>query len=158
MTPAELRAEITAGPLAVELAPFVAAGNDGAIAAILNDKRFTRVQRVTLKDIVRYLLDNGVWLSIVDKAADVAASPAKSSARMFMEVQKMGFIESLDMSKPSSQGMLSALVAAGTMTAAHQTALTNMGVVPASRAEVLGKTITITDVARAIRNNNGSPT
>lgn len=158
MTPAELKAEIQTGPLAAELAPFAAAGNDGQVAAILNDKRFTKTQRVTLKDIVRYLLDNGVWLTIIDKAADTAASQAKSAARVFVEVQKMGFVESLDMNKASSQGMLSALVAAGTMTAAHQTALTNMGVVPASRAEVLGASITVTDVARAVRNDNGTPT
>lgn len=151
MTPAELKTEITTGPLAAELAQFVAAGNDGQVAAILNDKRFTKTQRVPLRDIVRYLLDNGVWLTIVDKAADVAASQAKSAARVFLEVQKMGFVESLDMGKPSSQGMLSALVAAGTMTAAHQTALTNMGVVPASRAEVLGATIDIPQIATALR-------
>lgn len=152
MTPAELNAEITTGPMAAELAPFVAAGNDARVAAILNDKtRFTKTQRVTLKDMVRYLLDNGVWLGIIDKAADTAPSAAKSSARVFLEVQKMGFIESLDMGKPSSQGMLSALVSAGTMTAAHQTALTAMGVVPASRAEVLGATIDIQQIATAMR-------
>lgn len=149
-TPAELKTEITSGPLATELAPLVAAGNDGKVAAILNDKRYTRTERVPLRDIVRYLLDNGVWLTIVDKAAEQAVSPAKSSARMFIEVQKMGFVESLDMSRPSSQGMLSALVAAGTMTAAHQAAITNMGFVPASRAEVMGLgTITPQMVAEA---------
>lgn len=156
MTPAELKTEITTGPLATEIAPLVAAGNDGQIAAILNDKRYTRTERVLLRDIVRYLLDNGVWLTIVDKAADVAASQAKSAARVFVEVQKMGFVESLDMSRSSSQGMLAALVSAGVMTAEHQTAITNMGVVPASRAEVLGVTITTTDVARAVRNDDGS--
>ena len=145
------KTEIQTGPMAAELAPFVAAGNDVQVAAILNDKRFTKTQRVTLKDIVRYLLDNGVWLTIVDKAADIAPSPAKSAARIFLEVQKMGFVESLDMSKASSQGMLSTLVAAGTMTAAHQIAITNMGIVPASRADVLGATITHIDVAKALR-------
>lgn len=149
-TSAELKTEITSGPLATELAPLVAAGNDGKVAAILNDKRYTRTERVPLRDIVRYLLDNGVWLTIVDKAAEQAVSPAKSSARMFIEVQKMGFVESLDMSRPSSQGMLSALVAAGTMTAAHQAAITNRGFVPASRAEVMGLgTITPQMVAEA---------
>ena len=87
------KTEIETGPLAAELAPFVAAGNDGQVVAILNDKRFTKIQRVSLKEIVRYLLDNGVWLAIVDKAADIAPSLAKSSARIFLEVQKMGFIE-----------------------------------------------------------------
>lgn len=36
MTPAELKAEIDTGPLAAELAPFVAAGNDNDCAAMLN--------------------------------------------------------------------------------------------------------------------------
>jgi hypothetical protein len=138
MTPAELKTEITSGPLATELAPLVAAGDDGQIAAILNDKRYTRTERVMLRDIVRYLLDNGAWLTIVDKASDTTPSQAKNAARNFVEVQKMPFLESLDMSKPSSQGMLSALVGAGVMTAAHQTAITNMGVIPASRAELVG--------------------
>jgi hypothetical protein len=152
MTPAELKTEITSGPLATELAPLVAAGDDGQIAAILNDKRYTRTERVLLRDIVRYLLDNGVWLTIVDKAADTVPSQAKNSARMFLEVQKMGFVESLDMSKPSSQGMLSALVGAGVMTAAHQTAITNMGVVPASRAELaFGQSVSATDVSETRR-------
>ena len=62
LTTAQLKAEITTGPFAAELAPFVAAGNDTQVAAILNDKRYTKTQRVTLKDMVRYLLDNGVWL------------------------------------------------------------------------------------------------
>lgn len=39
MTPTELKAEIQTGPLAAELAPFVAAGNDAAIAEALNAKR-----------------------------------------------------------------------------------------------------------------------
>lgn len=148
-----LKSEIQTGPLAGELAPFVLSGNDAEISRRLNDPRFSKNQRVSLRDIVRYLLDQGVWLAIVDKSTDVAASPSKSSARMFTEIQKMGFVESLDMSKPSAQGMLDALIAGSVLTAAHKTAITNMGIVPASRADIaFGSAVTHEQVGKALRN------
>lgn len=150
MTPQELKAEIQTGPLAADLAPHVASGNDGKIHAILHENRFTKNEQVPLRDIVRYLLDNNLWLAIVDATASLHGG-AKQAARTFVEIQKMGFIESLDMSKPTAATLLNGLVDGAIITTSHRNAIVAMGKTPASRAEVLGTSIDIPQIAQALR-------
>lgn len=155
MTPIELKAEIETGPLAADLAPFVAAGNDGMVAEILNDKRYTGLSAriVNARTVMaEYPAGPAAAATLLDKLDSLSASvPAVKWA--------MGFIkgDGIDIGHPSTQGMLDQLAAGGLITTAEAANLKQMGVVPKSRAEVLGVTIDITAVARALRNDDGSP-
>ena len=48
--------ELTTGPLAAELAPLIAAGDDGAIYAALHRKDIVADGSVTAHDIQQYLM------------------------------------------------------------------------------------------------------
>lgn len=149
MTPTELKAEIETGPLAADLAPFVVAGNDGQVAAILNDKRYTGLSAriVNARTIMaEYPAGPAAAATLLDKLDSLSASvPAVKWA--------MGFVraDGIDVGHPSTQGMLDQLAAGGLITTAEATNLKQMGVVPKSRAEILGTTIDIQQIATALR-------
>jgi hypothetical protein len=58
--------ELTNGPLAAEIAPFILAGNDGAISAILNRKDIVGNGQLQAHDIKQYLSLIGLRLAIKD--------------------------------------------------------------------------------------------
>jgi hypothetical protein len=145
------KTEIETGPLAAELAPFVAAGNDGQVAAILNDKTRggTRLQ-------YRLLSARGILADYADGPMAAAAMLDKlEAASVSVSAIKwvMTFLKSdgIDIGHPATQGMIDQLAAGGVLTTTEATNLKALGIVPASRAEVLGATITHIDVAKAMR-------
>lgn len=151
MTPAELKAEITTGPLSAELAPFVAAGNDGAIAAALNDKT-----RGTVMPKYRLISARGVLSEYSGGPVDAAAVLDKlEAAAATVPAIKwvLSFLRSdgIDIGSPVTQGMLDQLVTGGVLTATEAGNLKALGISPASRAEVLGTTIDIQQIATAMR-------
>ena len=154
MTP--LQNEIVNGPLATELAPFVATGDDIAVAAILNDKRFTGLKsrlisaRGVLSD---YPGGPMAAAAVLDKLE--AATPAVPALRW-----AIGFLkgEGLDIGHPATQAMLDQLAQGGVITVLEADKMKSLGLVPMSRSELLlGHALKITDVAAAVRNDDGSP-
>lgn len=158
MTPAELKTEITTGPLAAELAPFVAAGNDGQVAAILNDTTrgatMLKLTMISARGVLSGYAGGPVAAAaVLDKLESAAATvPAIKWVMTFLKS------DGIDIGHPATQGMLDQLATGGVLTATEAAHLKALGVFPASRAEVLGTTIDITDVARSLRNDNGSAT
>lgn len=156
MTPLELKTEIQTGPMAAELAPFVASGNDSAIADALNAKRGSTMLRSRLMSARGVLGDYpdgpAAGAAVLDKLEAASASiPAVKWVMSFLKA------EGIDIGSPATQGMLDQLAAGGVLTTDEATKLKALGLMPASRAEILGATITITDVARALRNDDGTP-
>lgn len=128
---AVLRAEIDTGPLASELV----GKSDDDVAAILNDKQFTAIQEryVTARTVLAEL-GATVGATILDKleAAATQSSPVKWMLKFL--TQDSG----LDVGQSETQGCIDALAMTGVLTSDEATALKNMALLPASRAEILG--------------------
>lgn len=62
MTPSELKNEITSGPLAASLAPLWDAGDDTAVAAILNDATLgeTLVKPLPMLTFAKFAAGSGI--------------------------------------------------------------------------------------------------
>lgn len=146
------RDEIETGPLATELAPFVAAGSDGQVAAILNDRTRgeTRLQHRLLSArgvLADYAGGPMAAAAVLDKLEAASTSvPALKWVMTFLRA------DGIDIGHPATQGMLDQLAAGGVLSAPEAAKLKALGFVPASRAEVaMGREATIFDVAQAIR-------
>lgn len=151
-----LKTEIQTGPLAVELAPHIASGNDTAIADALNAQRgetMLRERFVSARSILAfYPAGPEAAATVLDKLEAAAAHvPAVKWVMTFLKA------DGIDIGSHATQGMLDQLAAGGLMTADEASQLKSLGVTPASRAEiVLGQAVSPNDVARAIRNDDGS--
>lgn len=153
MTP--LQNEIVNGPLSAELALFVAADNDVAVAAILNDKRFTGLKsriisaRGVLSDYPGGPMEAA---AVLDKLE--AAGPAVPALRWAISFLKG---DGVDIGHPATQGMLDQLAQSGVITVAEAENLKTLGFAPTSRAEIVfGRGVSTTDVAASVRNDDGS--
>lgn len=143
----DLANEILNGPLAVELAPFVSEGNDGAIAAALNRKDITAMGVIQTKEIQRYLFLKGFLLSIEAKT-----NPTRITVTRLLELfPYFTLSRSEDLAQFIS--LADALIADGDLgfTETNKNELLAMAEVKISRAEQLGITVTVQDVAQALR-------
>ena len=151
MTPAALKTEIQTGPLAVELAPYLASGNDTAIADALNSQRgatMLKARLISARGVLsEYPTGPAAGAAVLDKLEAAAASvPAVKWVMSFLKS------DGIDIGSPATQGMLDQLAVGGLITADEAAKLKSLGVAPASRAEiVLGQSVTATDVAVALR-------
>lgn len=143
-----LHDELTTGPLASELAPLIGAGNDSAILAVLNRKDIPAKKPVTAHGIRQYLM-------LVDLLLPIEASNATSciATKRALEI-----FESFDLSNPvilaKFTQILDGLVAETLIpdfTEQHKADILSLGDTLISRAEQLGITVTIQDIAQALR-------
>lgn len=158
-TSAEIKAEISAGPLAAEIAPFVAAGNDQKVADIINRQDIAGKKRAAMPDLVNYLSDQGILANIADAAID-AANPGHAAARKVVATLRLSTelgVTNINMERAGNQALISNLVSVGLMTVAQANGVKALANTVLSRAEILwGQPITANDVARAVRNDDGS--
>lgn len=133
-----LKAEIQAGPLAAELAPHIASGNDQAISDALN-----RIDAAVPVD--RDVVDSH---EIID--ATVPAEWGTLTASEKQRYQTITGAGKVNLRNPNIRAAFAAMFGAGTETRA---ALLAMVTRPGSRAEAGGfGAITPTDVAIALRS------
>lgn len=138
MTPAELKTEIQTGPLAAELAPFVAAGNDEKVAAILNRKDIPEKKRVLMSVLVDYLSEQGILANIADVALNAAAA-GHAAARKVVATLRLSTelgVTSINMKRAGNQALITDLVTTGLMTAAQANDVKALANTTFSRAEV----------------------
>lgn len=151
MNYADLKAEIETGPLAAELAPFVASGNDIAVAAVLNSRRgenMLRSRLVSARAVLGEYPDGpAAAATVLDKLEAASATvPAVKWVMSFLRA------DGIDIGSPATQGMLDQLAASGAITTGEATKLKSLGIVPASRAEVVfGQLVSITDISETRR-------
>ena len=151
MTPAALKTEIETGPLAAEIAPLYAAGNDIAVAAVLNSRRgenMLRSRLVSARAVLGEYPDGpAAAAAVLDKLEAASATvPAVKWVMSFLRA------DGIDIGSPATQGMLDQLAAGGAITAQEATKLKSLGIVPASRAElVFGQLVSITEVSETRR-------
>lgn len=156
MNYAALTAEIQSGPLAAELAPLVAAGNDAGVAGVLNSQRgetMLRERIISARGVLAEYADGpATAAAVLDKLE--AAAPSVPAIKWVMSFLKG---DGIDIGSPATQGMIDQLAAATVLTEDEAGKLKALGRVPASRAElVFGQPVTANDVARAVRNDDGS--
>lgn len=141
--------EITSGPLAAELAPFVEAGDDVTVAAILNDTMRGELQRgvkIPVQDAYLYLLKRLRWRGI-EEAANNPAHPAREAAYVAVKlVSAPGML--VDFTDPVSSSLLGGLMATGLVSEQNKAELEALCTRPISRAEAaLGRPVGIAEIA-----------
>lgn len=151
MNYAALKAEIETGPLAAELAPFVASGNDATVADVLNARRgatMLRSRLISARAVLGEYPDGpAVAATVLDKLE--AAAPSIPAVKWVMSFMKA---DGIDIGSPATQGMLDQLAASGVITPDEAKKLKSMGIAPASRAEVVfGQMVSPTDVSESRR-------
>lgn len=140
--------ELTTGPLSGELAPFISSGDDAAILAILTRKDIPAKKPVTAHDIRQYLMLVDLLLPIEASNADTCIATKRA-----LEV-----FESFDLRNPvilaKFTQILDGLVAETLIpdfTEQHKADILSLGDTMISRVGQLGITVTIQDIAQALR-------
>lgn len=144
-----LHDEFTTGPLAAELAPLIAEGNDGAILAVLNRQDIPAKGKVSAHDIREYLMvENLLWMAIKD-------SPTLACRAT---VEALAMFETFDLSNSKRLAMFTQVLdmlvqdnLVPAFTEQNKLDLLAMGDVLISRAEQAGINPTIQDIAQALR-------
>lgn len=144
-----LKTEIDTGPLAATLAPLVAAGNDAAIAEVLNAKTVPAKGSVTTHNIRQYLM-------LVDLLLAIENTPTQTciATKRALEVFPV-----FDLSNPwvldKFTQIIDGLVAEALIpdfSETHKATILGMADTLVSRAEiVLGQSVNHIDVAIAMR-------
>jgi len=150
-----LRDEIETGSMAESLAPLVTAGNDGAIALLLNADYSTEPGSITRAMFAIWAAQTGMRSAIRDHALNVN-SPLRSIA-ITLEDFLGGAADSLDFAMSENQAMLAAWVSVGGCTQEQADSLLALCQKTVSRAQLaLGEPVTELDVRRAIWNDDGT--
>lgn len=149
-TPVQLRTEIETGPLAADLAPLWADGNDVGVAAVLNDPaRRSAVFPMTVGDFANWLAGAGLLRKINDAKSHADETVASLSLLLMWKIQGDPG-RTVDPRDVETQGMFAAFVAVGIALDAHVTAFTAACARSCSRAAELGwAPVTHTQVAAA---------
>lgn len=147
--------EIETGPLAAELAPFLAAANDGEIANILNRKDIPATKNVSTTDLANQLSDIGLLPELADAAVNTA-HPQHSIARKVVATLTLAVqlgIPSINMSRPGNSSLVVSLVTSGFMSVDQANSIKALANTHISRAEQLGETVDIIKIGNALRGN-----
>jgi len=150
-----LKTEIETGPLSTTLAPMVLAGNDGGIADALNAETITVKGKVDTAYIRQYLMLVDMLIAI-----ETAQTPTCIAVKRAMDIFPV-----FDLSDPTIlwkfTQMLDGLVAdmlVPAFTVEHKGTILSMADKMISRAEhVFGQSVSVTDIAMSLRNDDGSP-
>lgn len=140
--------ELTTGPLAAELAPLIAAGDDGAIYAALHRKDIVTDGSVTAHDIQQYLMLCDLLIPIEESTA--ASCKTATRALSLFPVFRTNIPEV----KAKLISVLDGLVAETLIpdfTETHKATILAMAQTTVSRAEQIGVNPTIQDIAQALR-------
>lgn len=151
----DLLDEFSNGPLAAELAPLIQSTDFAGILAVLNRKDITVYGNLSVHNVKRYVSLIGLRLPILD-----STQPSCREFNLALEDFKdSGF----DLSNPyvlaKITAVLDALVAETLIpdfTEEHKLALLSFGNKLISRAEQMGITVSITDIAKTIFEDDGT--
>ena len=138
-----LKTEIETGPLAAECV----GQSDDAVAAILNDNRYTATKEcyVTARTVLAEL-GATTGAAILDKLESAATQSSPVKWMLKFLTQDSG----LDVGQTETQGCIDALALAGVLTTDEATALKSMALLPTSRAEIIGfGSVSYNDVNKA---------
>jgi hypothetical protein len=141
---------LTTGPLAVELAPLIADGNDGEISAIMNRKNIPVYGTVSANIFAIWAASTGLRATIQDHAENLN-SPLRSIARTLLDLLQGNLDRALDFGNAANVAMLEAWVSAGAITITQRDELLALSEKMISRADQIGLSVSIPDIAIALR-------
>lgn len=145
-----LKSEIETGPLADEIAPFLAAGNLDAVLGVLNDsERYTKKQRIPRNVLAGWMASNGVRARLEDYSTDPNHALRSLSLAM-LDVVRGGAAEGFDVER--YEDAIDYFESQGGLNSTEKAELLALADVPASRAEILfGRQITLPDLWEALK-------
>lgn len=129
-----LKNEVTTDPKGLGYAAFLP-HSPGWVVNLLNtvtDEKVVKSRFITARTILNECAPIGADILDSLEAAAVNVSACKWAVRFLSQDSGM------DVGNPVTQAMIDQLVAGGILPAAHGVALKQMGMLPATRAEVLG--------------------
>lgn len=145
--------EFSNGPLAAELAPLIAAGDDAAILDVLYRRDIPAKKTITAHDIQQYLMLYDLLLPI-----EASQAPSCVAASRALDI-----FPQFDLSNPvilnKFEQILDGLVAETLIpdfTGQHKSDILSLGNALISRAEQLSIQPTLTDIRALIWNDDGS--
>jgi hypothetical protein len=142
--------ELTTGPLAAELEPFIADGDDGAIYAAMHRRDIAVNGAVAVNDFAIWAASTGLRAAIQDHA-DNAESPLRSIALTLLDLLQGNLAPALDFGNAANVAMLNAWVAAGALTTPQRDTLLTLSQKLISRAEQIDTPVTFETIAHALR-------
>lgn len=143
-----LNNELTAGPLAPEIAPFIAAGDDGAIYATLNRQDITVKGVLNSHDIKQYLSLIGLRLPIMDSVT----LPCREASLALDDFESFDLANAMVLAKFTA--ILDGLVTEALIpdfTETHKATILYMADKQISRAEQINMDCSIPAIATALR-------
>ena len=144
----DLHTELTTGPLAAELAPYITNGDDGAIYNILHRRDIIVDGSITAHDIQQYLMLIDLLIPIEESTA-VSCKTAARALSLFPV-----FRTQIPEVKAKLISVLDGLVAETLIpdfTEIHKATILAMAQTVISRAEQIGINPTIQDIAQSLR-------
>jgi hypothetical protein len=147
--------ELTTGPLAAELAPLLADGDDTAIYNVLHRADITVNGAIAVNDFAIWAASTGLRAAIADHADNIA-SPLRSIALTLLDLLQGNLAPNLDFGNAANVTMLEAWVTAGALTEAQRDELLTLSQKLISRAQQAGIAATLTDIRQAIWHDDGS--
>jgi hypothetical protein len=145
-----LKNEILTDPLKLGYAAYVANGNHSAIADLGNNTSRILTRDISVDSLLMYIAQTGI-ISRLEKAKTHPNEAISAPALAVFEMIRSPFATPLNVNDPRVQGMVAALVAGGTITAAEKDGFIALSQVLGSRfEELLGQNISHHDVAMAL--------
>lgn len=144
----QLSDELTTGPLAAELAPLIAAGDDVAILAALNRRDIPALGVIKTNPFVIWAAKTGQRAVIEDTASN-SVDPLRSVGLALQDLVRGNLDQGLDFSIADTADMAAAWLAAGKMTQQNYDDLMALAATTISRTEQLGISPTENDIAVA---------
>jgi len=150
MNATELYNELTTGPLAAQIASHIASGDDGAIYSIMHTKDIPSVQSINANEFAIWTVTTG-QRAVIEDTASTTNDPLRSVALALQDLLRGNLNQMLDLSNPSIIALTQAWRDGGKMTQADYDSLLAIGTKLISRAEQLNDSITIQQIATALR-------
>lgn len=144
--------ELTNDPAGLGYAPHIASENDAAILALLTDKTlFTRLGWISSSKLNLWSAKfNDEYRTVEIRAADPLDPMYGAANALKRALNRDTDSNALNLGDPDVSSLLDAWTFADA-TGVSKAALIALGTHPASRAEVLGLSVTAQDIANALR-------
>lgn len=138
--------ELTTGPLAQEIAPFLALSQDSKILEILNRKDIVSNGKVYTSDIKAFLFAAGFW-NTIKHGSSMACEEAIDALTLFQEFHLDNPIYLSRLTQVLDALVLEPLIP--DFTEEHKTIILSLGITLISRLDQIGLSVTENDIANA---------
>jgi hypothetical protein len=155
--PSALYTELTTGPLASQIAPYLAVRNDAAIADLLNAKNYTKPGWISVAKFNTWCAANNAEYANIESLASNSASPYYAAAKSLLRCLNGAVTDgAINLEDAIVMGLVNAWPFVNTSgTSAEKAALIAAGTFPASRAEVLSMDCSLNAISHTL-NNGGN--